>query len=190
MADRLVDKRYARMAEAFGFDSKFGPRTRLDHVVSQMIASYETRQFEIAVGNQDQTLRLSLGFEREIASIVERASSDNSAWYGILGNPPVRKVVTDAFNLPSAFTALDLDRQVETLKDKTQGLYGSDKASVLTIPSNTQDLVRRYLVQAVNTGSSINTSGQSSALAILRGGSVGINSTTTLEALFSALYSK
>jgi len=119
MANRLVDKRYARLADAFGFGNPFGNRIKLSAFPDEIISKYETRQFEAAVGNQNEGLRLALGFRREMTEISLQTNGI-TGWFSILGSAPLRKVVEDAFNLPTEFSQLDLDSQVRTLREKAR----------------------------------------------------------------------
>ena len=64
-ANRLADKRYFAMSEAFGFDLT-PPKTVISSFPDDIIDQYKVRQFEFAVGEQDEDMRLALGLEREI----------------------------------------------------------------------------------------------------------------------------
>ncbi|MCB1369161.1 MAG: DUF1217 domain-containing protein [Rhodobacteraceae bacterium] len=186
MANRLVDKRYARLADAFGFDNPFGARTARPQAMATITAAFETRQFEIAVGNSDPSLRLALGFRREIAALAEAGGA--TGWYGLLGNIPVRKVLVEGFGLPTSFAGLDIDRQVATLQDRTASLYGSGDIAVFSDPDRVEDTIRRYLARSGASNSSIASGPAATALSLLQASQSRNSGVASLEALFSALY--
>lgn len=186
MANRLVDKRYAKLADAFSFDNPFGARTDRPQAMAAITSAFETRQFEIAVGNSDESLRLALGFRREIAALAETGGA--TGWYGLLGNIPVRKVLADGFGLPASFAGLDIDRQVATLQDRTARLYGSGDIAVFSDPARVEDTISRYLARTSANSSVTATGPAATALSLLQAGQSQSRGTASLEALFSALY--
>jgi uncharacterized protein DUF1217 len=188
MANRLVDKRYAALADAFGFGSKDGYRTKLTGFGGEITAAYETRQFEVAVGDNDQSLRLALNFKREITDIAAGSATGDTGWYKILGTASLREVVEKSFNLPREFATLDLDRQVLTLKEKARVAFGSDEISLFQDPEKVENLVTKYLVRSEILGQSSATRGTSAALTILQQGAQQNVGSNTIEALFAALY--
>ncbi len=100
LANKLTDKRYAEMARAFGFDSPLGPATARLGFAERIVAAYEARGFEEAVGEQDPAMRLALNLERELPTIAGRDVSDSTRWFTIMGTPPLRQVFETAFGLP------------------------------------------------------------------------------------------
>jgi len=187
MANRLVDKRYAKLASAFAFDSPLGPRTARTVFPDEIITAYQTRSFEVAIGESDENLRLALTFRREFAAISTQSSANDTAWYTILGNPPVRKVIETALNLPTEFASLDIDRQVSTLKDSFLTKLGSDALSDLQAPEQIQEIVDRFLVRSQIAATGTKASGQSVALSILQASNTTLGS-GTLEAILALRY--
>jgi hypothetical protein len=187
MANRLVDKRYAKFASAFAFDSPLGPRTARTAFPDEIINAYQTRSFEVAVGDSDENLRLALTFSREFAAVSTQTSDNNTAWYTMLGNPPVRKVIELALNLPKEFALVDIDRQVSTLKEKFRTKLGSDNLADLQTPERIQDIVDRFLVRSQVESTGTKVSGQSVALSILQAGNTPLGS-GTLEAILALRY--
>lgn len=186
MANRLVDKRYSKLADAFSFDNPFGARTDRPQAMAGIAAAFETRQFEIAVGNNDESLRMAIGFRREIAALAETGGA--AGWYGLLGNIPVRKVLVDGFGLPSSFAGLDIDRQVATLQDRTASLYGSGDIAVFSDPERVEDTIHRYLARNSATSIATATGPSANALSLLQASQSQNSGTASMEALFSALY--
>ncbi|MBC7476857.1 MAG: DUF1217 domain-containing protein, partial [Pseudorhodobacter sp.] len=67
LAYRLADKQYLKMTAAFGFGDYTIPATKLSNFPDKIIAAYESRGFEAAVGEADGDLRLALNAKRELA---------------------------------------------------------------------------------------------------------------------------
>ena len=185
MANRLVDRRYGELTRAFGFGAPGGPRTGLPGFGTEIARAYERRGFEVAVGRTDESLRLALGFEREIRAIAAGDIGNDTAWLKILGAPPLRRVVEQAFNLPREFAGLDLDRQVATLRARASGLFGDSEVAQFTDSERVTRLIQRFLVREGATTLIPGTGGAANALTLLQGGGIGSG---TLEAVFAALY--
>lgn len=165
-ANRLADKRYFALAEAFGFD-RAPPNTVLDDFAEKIVEKYRTRQFEVAVGEQDDDLRLALSLEREVQALAGRNLSEEGAWFTIMGTPPLRRVFETALGLPAAAAAIDVDRQMEIFRDKSLRIFGSTNPSDFVDPARQQDLVRRFLFRADLQGASQETVRGSVALSLL-----------------------
>lgn len=186
-ANRLVDNRYAKLADAFGFGSALGRRTNDIGFASKIISAYETRQFEIALGGSNESMRLALTFRREITDIASGSSTGDAGWFSLLGSAPLREVVQQAFNLPSAFVTLEIDKQVETLKAKSRTLFGSESVDVFSNPVHVEAAINQFLARADNSVSTAGiTSGNAVALGILQQGN--LSGAGTIEALFAVLY--
>lgn len=152
LANRLADRRYLEFTRAFGFDLGT-PNTRLSDFADRTLAAYNTRQFELAVGNTDENMRLALNLRRELGQLAERDSSERTKWLTVLGTPPLRKAFETAFGLPTAFGALDLDRQVEVMQTRTRAAFRDSTVEQFTDPDKVEDLVRRFLLRAdIQTG--------------------------------------
>lgn len=188
-ANRLVDKRYAAMSDAFGFGSLFGPKNNDEGFADKIAAAYVERQFEIAIGNSDDNMRLALTFDREIGAIASSSSSDETKWLTVLGNPPLRTVMMKAFNLPSAFGTLDIDRQVDAMRDKLSAMVGSSDLASLAESENVSDVLKSFLVRAEIDGNSAGLSGGSVALTLLgQAGGSATPGAPSLSGLFAALH--
>lgn len=146
-ANRLADKRYFALAEAFGFELD-PPNTVLSDFPQRIVEQFRTRQFEVAVGDQDEDLRLAMSLDREIATMTDRNLSESGAWFTIMGTPPLRRVFETAFGLPSATGAIDVDRQLEIFRDKSLKYFGTANPADFASPERQEDLVRRFLLKA------------------------------------------
>lgn len=146
-ANRMVDKRYLALTEAFGFDLD-PPKTKLSDFSDGIIQSYKTRQFEIAVGDQSTDMRLALGLERDLGEIVGGSNSADGKWYAVMGNEPLRRVFETALGLPPAFAALDIDRQLEDFRDKAAVVFGDGGVEQFSDPGKLEELTRLFLVRS------------------------------------------
>lgn len=145
-ANRMVDKRYLALTEAFGFDLD-PANTQLSDFAEGIVAGYRTRQFEIAVGTQDNDMRLAMGLARELGDIVESDNTEDGRWYAVLGNPPLREVFETALGLPPAFAALDIDRQVQELRTRVGTAFGAGEVAQFSDPEKLDELNRLFLVR-------------------------------------------
>ena len=169
LANRLTDKRYARMAEAFGFDRPGGPATAEPGFAQRIVAAYETRGFEEAVGEQDPNMRLALNLERELTAIAARDSAATTKWFTVMGTPPLRQVFEMAFGLPKSFGTLDVDRQLEVFQDKAQAAFGDEGVAQFADPEKREELTRLFLARAQIASGFQDRSPASNALALLTG---------------------
>ena len=168
LANRLADKRYQMFSAAFGFGDFSVPRTRLSTFPDEILTRFRTRNFETAVGLQNNAFRLALNAERELAELALRPISETARWYTVLGSPPLREVLQAAFNLPRSFAAIDLDQQVASLRDKTERAFGSSTISQFADPAKLEALIRRFHVNTSALDQPATNSPAAIALAILR----------------------
>ncbi len=172
LGNRLADKQYLALAGAFAFDLPT-PSTRISTFPDKILSAYRERRFEIAVGAQNNDMRLALNARRELATLAERPISETSKWLTIMGNPPLRQVFEKAFGLPAAFVGVDLDRQVATLQSRAERVLGRADVAQFSDPARVESLLRQFLARGdATTGG---TSAQSSALQLLQSGSFGAN---------------
>lgn len=167
LVNRLSDKRYLRLAQAFRYD-------RGDGTVSgtgfgdQLGVQYVEREFERRVGEGDQDLRIALNARRELAGLANRASSDNTLWYEVLGNPPLRRMFEVGFGFdPKSFGQLPVDRQHAELKGKAEKMFGSDSFAIFRNPESVDKLIKTFLVRAQGNQTSAAATGYSNALTLL-----------------------
>lgn len=146
LANRLTDSRYKKLAEAFGFDRLTGPRTAQTGFSSEIVGLYRRRSFEVAVGQQDQALRLGLNAMRELPEIARSDQSENAKWFTIMGTQPLRQVFETVLGLPTGFGKLDLDRQLAIFKGRADRQLGIGKLEELADPAAVEKLVERFLL--------------------------------------------
>jgi hypothetical protein len=148
LANRLADKRYFEFSKAFGFGEFEIRRNRLSGFADDMIKAYQSRQFEVAVGRQDESMRLALGLRRDLAALAGRETGERAKWFSVMGNPPLRRVFETAFGLPKAFAGLDLDRQLAILQERTRRAFGGGDVSQFADPVRVEELAQRFLLRA------------------------------------------
>lgn len=167
LANRLADGRYRDLAEAFGFDGAFGPRTKNPGFPVEIIEKYRAQAFELAVGEQDQSLRLAMNARRELSELAEEDAAEDTKWLSIMGAKPLRKVFETVLGLPSSFAQLDLDRQLEEFKERADRQLGLESLSDLADDDALERLIERFLLRdQVNLSGA--QSSQSVALTLLQ----------------------
>lgn len=172
-ANRLVDPRYKAFAAAFGFGDPGGARTAAPGFAAGIISAYRDRQFEIAVGDSDESMRLALNFRREIRNHAFAADPDGAAWFAVMGDKQLRVVFEEAFGLPESFGQLDVDRQRAELRDRNRATFGDSSLRVFRDPAVAEQAIERFLIRrSINEGPSAATPGYS-ALTLLTSGGVG-----------------
>lgn len=168
---RLNNPAYTRLAEAL--TPVGGLIIPSSSTASDISQQYREKSFQIAVGEVDNNIRLSLNYEAEINELVKADSTDETNIFRILGSVPVRSVLEQALNLPEDVRKLELEQQAKIFEDR---LKSSFRLSVgeLTEPENITRVIQRFsAISQLSQGPAANTPG-STALALLTGvGAVG-----------------
>jgi hypothetical protein len=167
LANRLTDPRFKQLAEAFGFGDEDKLKTQEAGFGANIADKFQRREFEVAVGDQDQAMRLALNAERELGVIAADGASENARWFRILGNAPLREVFETALGFPQSFGQLDLDRQLGEIKSRAESQLGITSLSELADPDVQDQLIRRFLVREQINSFNVQSS-QSIALTLLR----------------------
>ncbi|MCK0141212.1 DUF1217 domain-containing protein [Aliiroseovarius sp. F20344] len=168
LANKLSDKRYYEMAKDFGFGDYSIPRTQISDFGAWTVDAYKERQFEIAVGNQDQDMRLAIGLERDLSYIIDKSTTDAGKWYSVMGNPPLRQVLETALGLPKSFATIDIDQQLEVFQEKSERYFGSSKVDQFSDPVKLEELTRLFLARSQIASGSAALSSNSIALTLLQ----------------------
>ncbi|MSU91793.1 DUF1217 domain-containing protein [Rhodobacteraceae bacterium 2CG4] len=177
LANKFVDPRYTAFSKAFGFGDLGGPHVARAGFGQDIVARYKERQFEIAVGNSDESMRLAMTFRREIAGLAAAASdgANGTQWYRIMGSNPLRSVVEAAFGLPARFAGLDVDRQREMLEDKTSRMFGTSSVAAFREPEAVDKIISRFLVRRqAEAGPTAGTPGAAALTLLQSAGSTGL----------------
>lgn len=173
LASRLSDKRYRQFSEAFAFGNRIVPRNKLATFPGEILAQFRDRSFELAVGQTDGTMRSALAMQRDLPALARQNTSDLAQWYTVLGTPSLRTIFEKAFNLPTSFGALDIDRQVDILKARTERLTGSNTIGQFTDTAAIETLTQRFFL--ADEVSQIRSIGSGSvALTLLQNGQASL----------------
>lgn len=172
-ANRIADKRYRDFAKAFGYGNYFGVRVGQSDFVSKITSAYKERQFEVAVGNSDQSMRMAMTFIREIPKYANSQSAYATAWFEVMGNPPIKNMFETAFGLPSSFGGLDVDKQREIFKEKFESLMGNSSLEVFKKEANVKKFLQTFFVRQQIAQTSTASTGSTTALTLLRNSSLG-----------------
>lgn len=166
LANRLADKRYLALSEAFGFGDRPGGNVRQPGFAADIIARFRERQFEAAVGQTNPDMRIALGLGREITAIADRRLSNNASWFTAMASPPVRTVFERALRLPSQIGALDIDKQLTIFQSRAASRLGTSDFRAIASPEGQARLLRAFLTSPEATSTSSIARG-TGALALL-----------------------
>lgn len=163
LANRLSDRRYATFSEAMGFGNGL-PQTVRAGFADDILARYETKAFEAAVGNADNNMRLALNLRTELADVVAAPTSGPVKWFAIMGSSPLRTVFEGALGFPSSFGSIDIDQQREQFQDRAQSVFGTDEVADFLTEENQEKLIRLFLIR--QEAASFNASAASGSIAL------------------------
>lgn len=167
LANRIADDRYRAFAEAFGFLSGEGGGPAPPGFGERIVEQFRRREFEAAVGAQDGALRLALNADRELAALAAEDGTDNALWFRILGTPPLRETLETALGLPRSFARLDLDRQLQVMRDAASRQLDIGSPRDLGDDDLRGGLIRQFLLRDQVAGFGF-SSAQSIALTLLQ----------------------
>lgn len=145
MTNFIPDQRYTALAKAFDFNGPAGSRVYPQGFADAVTQNYADRQFEVQIGNTDQNLRLALSFERELTSVVDGSGTNDARWFSVMANQPLRTMFETVFQLPTSFGTLDLDRQLDDFKARSQVTFGTSDLRDLLTPDNVDAVRNRFL---------------------------------------------
>lgn len=176
-ARRVADSRLLEFARTFGFgDLTNGTNVQLNTFRNDIVRRYQDLEFERAVGRADGDIRLALNFRREIAQIANGENADNIGVLQVLGQRPVREVLTTALGLPASLGRLDIDRQRAIIEQRLERTYGSSSVATFSDARIVEDTIRRFFaVRQTQTGAAgtLGGGGQFSLLSNQGAGSGG-----------------
>ncbi|MHA7873610.1 MAG: DUF1217 domain-containing protein, partial [Hyphococcus sp.] len=173
-ANRFADNRYREFVKAFGYGNiTNGSSVLLPSFREDIIARYKSLEFERAVGEVDNDMRLAMNFKREIVAIAQADVNERTAWFQIMGQRPVRELIATALNIPTEVAQLGLDRQQEIFADRAQRVLGDSSPKIFEDPDVVSDMIRRFfLSRQIQNGPSASTPGFN-AVTLLQGNGLG-----------------
>lgn len=170
LANRLADKRYLTLAEAFRFPEGVEKPFADPAFAERIVSAYQRRAFEVDLGKQDQAMRLAMTLERELPAVIEARQSDAAQWFSVMGTPPLRKAFETAFGFGSSFGALDIDQQLTQFRRRAQTLFGSSKLAAFADADTRSALTRRFLTMSQIQQNATLISPAATALTLLQSG--------------------
>jgi hypothetical protein len=180
---RLNNPKYTAFANAF--KPVNGKISVAPEQLDKIAAEFNKSTFEAAVGNVDDSMRLALNFESDIAGLVGKSSSEEAILYRLLGDVPVRTVLETSLNLPTDIRKLPIEKQADLLKTGLQKL-GINDVKDIADPAQVDRLIKRFhAIQTVNSGNA-NYSPAANALTLLNGG-VGLGGQGGINLILSGL---
>lgn len=168
LANRLADARYQSMAQAFGFGPGETVQVTTVGFAEDIVKKFQSNGFEVAMGAQDDSLRIALYAQRTLQTLAEADSSTNAKWFTILGDPPMRTVFEKALNLPASIGQIDIDQQLDIFKERANSVFGSSDVDRFDNNENIQDLVTKFIARDQIDGFGAGLSPTSVALTLLR----------------------
>lgn len=170
LSNRLADKRYRDMADAFGFGPGEVPKTNLINNMRKIAEDNLVASFEISVGQQDDTMRIALYIQHALPEIATADSSEDTKWFDLMGSPPLRSMMETTLGLPSSFAQLDIDKQLNVFKDRLQRVTGSSNLSQFSDTEAVETLTDTYLARTQIAALQNTISPAQTALILLGGG--------------------
>lgn len=145
LANSLADPRYTEFSSSMNDLRRFtDPSTFAQDITSR----YTDRSFERAVGDLNNDFRLALNLERSFQDLGERDAANDTKWFSIMGNPPLRTVFETALRLPSSIGSVPIDDQLNIFKSRSESVFGTEDVSILASADNQETIVRSFLLQS------------------------------------------
>lgn len=148
LANRLSDSRYTDLSAAFAFGDRPIPRTQLSSFADEITAKYLDQEFEVAVGKQDDMMRLGLNMKRALPEILAADVSDETKWFRIMGTPPLRQVFEVALGLPSSFAQIDIEQQLTVLQETAARRLDIGSLNDLVDEEKVDKLITNFMVRS------------------------------------------
>lgn len=179
-ARRLNNNEFIDLSRTFVADSDGFIRLSGSEV-DNLVQGYLDEAFEVAVGEQEPSLRLALNFEQEIGALARDSASDRSFWLKVIGSAPLMEVFQAAFILPDGFANLDVDKQADYLQNRAEQVIGSDPRTILGSDEGVQTTIRKFILQTqLQNGPDALTPGASALTLLSAGAGFGAQSLSSL----------
>ncbi len=166
LANRLSDKRYLKLAQAFNLTSENLDKAALG---KQVTDAYIQREYEARVGAADETYRLSLNAQREVQAMASRGSSNKTLWYEVIGNSALREVFSTALGFGDNYASLPIDRQLEEFTKAADRILGTSDLKEIATSGGIDKMITNYLARSQLASNSIAQNRYSAALTLLAG---------------------
>lgn len=168
LANKLTDERYAEFSKAFGFGPGELQYTSFTVNMGAVADNYLLESFERSVGDQDDTMRIALYGQREMAELAEDPMSEEAKWFTVLGQPPLRELFRTALGLPQSFGQVDIEKQAEIFRERAQSVLGTSDLSEFSDEGLREKLITIYHARAQIDSFAAGSSSNAIALTLLR----------------------
>ena len=148
LANRFSDKRYQDFSAAFALGPGEETQVSEPSFASDIIARFQANEFEVATGEQSDSMRIALFAERELPEVASQDVSNDTKWFTLMGQPPLRAVFEKALKLPSCCGQIDIDQQLVVFKQRSREVFGTDEISNFADPDVLQEVLTRYVVRS------------------------------------------
>ena len=119
-----------------------------DGFAQEILDRYISQEFLTSVGDSDATLRFALEFEPNLEAVVQSGDNNDAHWFSILASNPLREVFETVLGLPDSFAALDIDRQADDIRARTESFFGTENVAELFEGDRIENIRNRYLSQS------------------------------------------
>lgn len=168
LSSKLGDDRWISFSESFGFGPGETVQTSNAGAMAGLVQTYKVQSFEIAVGEQDNSMRVAMYAQRELQVLAEDDTSVDTKWFNVMGQPAIREMLETALGLPSDMGASDLDTQLVNFKKRSIAMFGTDDISTFSDPDKMERLVNVYLARAEIQEFNASNSAGATALMLLQ----------------------
>ncbi len=117
-------------------------------------------------------MRIALFAQRELPDLAADSQSENTKWFTIMGQAPLRKLFETMLGLPASFGGIDLDKQLEVFKERAQSILGDDSIAQFSDPEALDKLITIYQARSQINLFAASTSSASTALTLLQSATV------------------
>jgi Protein of unknown function (DUF1217) len=181
---RLNNPQYTRFAD--GLQPQDGIISLSSAQVDEIAARYAAESFELAVGEQDNSMRLSLNYQSEISELVTDGSTDQAVLFKLLGSVPVRSVLETALGLPSDIRSLPIETQAELLDERLKSRLNINSVQDLKAPEVVERAVQRYQALQGLTDFNPGAGAASNALTLLGNAAAGFGALASQNLFLSS----
>lgn len=168
LANRLADERYRKFSQAFGFGPGEPVKTGNVAGMSEILENHKTQEFEIAVGETDETVRIALYTQHALIDLANSGASDDAMWFRVMGTPPLRSFFEAALGLPNSFGQIDIDRQLGVFKERLERYTGDGSIQQFIDKESMGRITNLYLARSQISESGGGNSPGSNALLLLQ----------------------
>lgn len=168
LANRLADDRYSKFSQAFGFGPGETIKTGNSFEMSGVLDRHKAQEFEIAVGNVDETMRIALSAQHELVNLANSGKGEDAMWFNVMGTPPLRSFFETALGLPKFFGRIDIDRQLVVFQDRMDQLTGKSSVAQFQRVEFLEKITNAFLARSQIGNLGAGNSASSNAVLLLQ----------------------